>query len=49
MKQEERPFNKWANNIQAQLDLIYQQRRQQSKENFKLLLGKEYGEPNKRN
>lgn len=49
MRQEERPFNIWANNIQTQLDLIHQKRKQQSKENFKIILGQGYGEPNKRN
>ena len=49
MKTEERPFNKWAQNLQQQLNLIHQQRRQQSEQNFKLLLGKTYGQSSKRN
>lgn len=46
---EERPFNVWANNILVQLDLIHEKRKQIAEENFKQILGKDYGESNKRN
>lgn len=49
MKQEERPFNLFAKNIQKQLDLIHEKRKKEAEKNFKLILGKEYGKSSKRN